>query len=237
MAKLIETIQPANETALVEPFKAENETKSFRAKAMADIMARNTAQQEARADIKLAVADYYATVEGQLYNEDAGREAKVAIEKAADSVAEVTAKAVIEGHITRKDMRRIMGESFGFKLSDKTGKATSTPKEPGNTLSKRISSVSIALEYVATGTLPDNGGESLPLVGQERLALELEDFTAGYINVRGASERIEKAIKDCRETLPLHLCRRDKAMYLEIVLLVFHQTISPDTRALWTYEC
>lgn len=205
MENTLNHVSPAANAPLVEAFKAENESKASREAKIAAILESKAASVSAMGDIKRAIADYYAEQERLAADTEAGQYAANGIERAADNVADVVCNAVLAGLIDRKTMRRKLGEGFGFKESPKTGKPTSTPNEPGNTIAKRIASVSIALEYAETGTLPDKGGDSLPIIGQDKCRAELEDFLAGAITVRQASERIEKAIRDNRVTVPFEL--------------------------------
>lgn len=205
MENTLNHIEPAANTALVEAFKAENESKASREARIASILESKAASVSAMGDIKRTIADYFAAKEDTAVQEAMGQEAASTVERAADTVADVVCNAVLAGLIDRKTARRKLGEGFGFKESPKTGKPTSTPNEPGNTIAKRIASVSIALEYAETGTLPDKGGDSLPIIGQDKCREELADFLAGAITVRQASERIEKAIRDNRVTVPFEL--------------------------------
>lgn len=152
-----------------------------------------------------AIADYYSVIAATENDTLKGQTAQERIDEATGKVSKAFADAILAQAYDRSTARRKLGEAFGFKVSEKTGKPTSAPAEPGNTISKRISSVTIAAEYAMTGILPERGGDSLPLVGQERLQEELADYFDGHISVRAASERIEKAIKDARETLPLEM--------------------------------
>lgn len=205
MENTLNHVTPAANSPLVEAFKAENESKASREAKIAAILESKAASVSAMGDIKRAIADYYAAKEDTAVQEAMGQEAASTVERAADTVADVVCNAVLAGLIDRKTARRKLGEGFGFKESPKTGKPTSTPNEPGNTIAKRIASVSIALEYAETGTLPDKGGDSLPIIGQDKCREELEDFLAGAITVRQASERIEKAIRENRVTVPFEL--------------------------------
>lgn len=205
MANTLNHIEPAADAPLVGAFSTENESKASREAKIAAILESKAASVSAMGDIKRAIADYYAAKEATAAQEAMGQEAASTVERASDNVADVVCNAVLAGLIDRKTARRKLGEGFGFKESPKTGKPTSTPNEPGNTIAKRIASVSIALEYAETGTLPDKGGDSLPIIGQDKCRAELADFLAGAITVRQASERIEKAIRDNRVTVPFEL--------------------------------
>lgn len=205
MENTLNHIAPAANAPLIEAFSTENESKASREAKIAAILESKAAAVSAMGDIKRAIADYYAAKEDTAEQAEQGLVARNAVERASDNVADVVCNAVLAGIIDRKTARRKLGEGFGFKESPKTGKPTSTPNEPGNTIAKRIASVSIALEYAETGTLPDKGGDSLPIIGQARCMDELQDFLAGAITVRQASERIEKAIRDCRVTVPFEL--------------------------------
>ncbi len=205
MTQILNHIEPAADAPLVGAFKAENESKASREAKIAAILESKAASVSAMGDIKRAIAEYYQAEADTAEQAEQGLAARSAVERASDNVADVVCNAVLAGLIDRKTARRKLGEGFGFKESPKTGKPTSTPNEPGNTIAKRIASVSIALEYAETGTLPDKGGDSLPIIGQDRCRAELEDFLAGAITVRQASERIEKAIRDNRVTVPFEL--------------------------------
>lgn len=155
--------------------------------------------------IKAAVADYKA-LEASLEADKAKGEAVTAkLETAAAVVSRALADAVMVGTINRKGARQAMGEAFGFTLSDTTGKPTSKPNEPGNTIAKRVSSVTIAAEYVLTGQLPDKGGDSLPLVDFAVLQDIYNEYAGGHITVRAASERFEKAISAAKISVPLEM--------------------------------
>lgn len=157
------------------------------------------------AETQEAIANYYETVTAQSDNSANGLTARDAIETATSRISLAFAHAIQADAMTRQEARRKLGEAFGFKPSNTTGKPTSTPNEPGNTIAKRVSSVTIAVEYVHTGKLPDKGGDSLPLVGQDKLAEILAEYFDGTITVRAASERVEAAIREARTTVPLEL--------------------------------
>jgi len=163
------------------------------------------ARQEALIAINEATAHYFTVKADNEGNEFAGQVATTAVEEAAGTVARAYADAVMSDLLTRKEARQRLGQSFGFKVSDKTGKPTSQPLEPGNTIAKRVSSVTIAIDYMLTGELPDKGGDNLPLVGQTALEEILSDYLTGDITVRAASERIESAIREARVNIPLEL--------------------------------
>lgn len=152
-----------------------------------------------------AVAEYYKAVEDTSQDTKSGLDAAEVVEDAKQNVARAFASAILANVFDRSEARNQLGTSFGFEVSPKTGKPTSKPVEPGNTIAKRVSSVTIAAEYAMTGQLPDRGGESLPLVGQNEVADLLSDYFDGSITVRAASERIEKAIRDARVSIPLEM--------------------------------
>lgn len=152
-----------------------------------------------------AIADYYKAMSDTEAGIVAGEKAKGTIEEATGIVSRAFADAVLADAFDRVTVRRKLGEAFGFELSKQSGKPTSKPVEPGNTIAKRVSSVTIAAEYAMTGQLPDKGGDNLPLVGQPEVQDMLSDYFSGIITVRAASERIEKAIKDAKINLPTEL--------------------------------
>lgn len=152
-----------------------------------------------------AIADYYSVIDATQNDTAAGQTAQERIEEATGKVSKAFADAILANAYDRSTARRKLGEAFGFVVSPKTGKPTSRPAEPGNSISKRVSSVTIAAEYAMTGILPERGGDSLPLVGKDRLQEELADYFDGHITVRAASERIETAIREARENLPLEM--------------------------------
>lgn len=158
-----------------------------------------------KAAINEAVTEYWQTVEAGKADAEAGKQAAVLIENATGKISHALAEAILAEALDRKAARAFMGQTFGFEVSDKSGKPTSKPLEPGNTISKRVSSVTIAAEYAMTGQLPDKGGDSLPLVGQDQIADLLSDYFDGNLSVRAASERIEQAIKDARISIPLEM--------------------------------
>jgi hypothetical protein len=158
-----------------------------------------------KAACQTAVADYYKAVEETSSDAAKGLEVAEVVEEAKSNVARAFADAILANVFDRSEARSQLGTAFGFEVSDKTGKPTSKPVEPGNTIAKRISSVTIAAEYAMSGQLPDRGGESLPIVGQEKVQELLEDYFSGDISVRAASERIEKAIRDERVSTPLEM--------------------------------
>lgn len=211
-------IDPAN-SPLVEPASVSGGTELSPAekalsnlaisKGLTEVINRNAEADTVRLAHKALVADsladYWLTVDLQKSNTANGKSAADAIETATSNVSKALADAVLANALTRKEARGTMGQAFGFEPSKTTGKPTSKPMEPGNTIAKRVSSVTIAAEYALTGILPDKGGDSLPLVGQLTIADLLADYFGGFITVRAASERIEQAIKDARETVPLEL--------------------------------
>lgn len=158
-----------------------------------------------KAKCQTAVAGYYKVLEETSKDAEKGLEVAEVIEEAKQGVARAFADAILANVFDRSEARSQLGAAFGYEVSDKTGKPTSKPVEPGNTIAKRISSVTIAAEYAMTGVLPDRGGESLPIVGQEKVQELLEDYFSGDISVRAASERIEKAIRDERVSTPLEM--------------------------------
>jgi hypothetical protein len=199
MSAAINTIAPS-----VSPLVKPETVKGGMAKAITDnLTARANFQQACSA----AIAEYFATVEENAADERAGMDAAMNVEKATQHVARTFADAILAGALQRAEARRRLGAAFGFKVSPTTGKQTSTPCEPGNTIAKRVSSVTIAAEYAITGVLPDKGGDNLPLVGRDEINEILADFFTDDepITVRAASERIEKAIRDAKETIPLEL--------------------------------
>lgn len=158
-----------------------------------------------QAEVAKAVGEYYKTVEETGPANEAGEGARARIEEATAKVSKAFADAILAGAYDRSKARHKLGESFGFKVSEKTKKPTSAPMEPGNSIAKRVASVTIAAEYAMSGELPDRGGDNLPLLGQEKVQELLADYFAGELTVRAASERIETAIREARVNLPLEL--------------------------------
>lgn len=152
-----------------------------------------------------AVSNYFEAVEATTNDTTLGHQAEAVVEEAKQDVARAYCDAILQNVYSRSDMRAQLGADFGFEMSPKTLKPTSKPLEPGNTIAKRVASVSIAAEYAISGELPDRGGDSLPLVGQYELEELLSDYFSGEITVRAASERIEKAIRDARVSTPLEM--------------------------------
>lgn len=163
--------------------------------------------------IAQSIAGYWTAIDETKAHSDNWEGAKVVIETATATVSHKLADAILANALTRKEARQTMGATFGFELSKTTGKPTSKPSEPGNTIAKRVSSVTIAAEFAMTGELPDKGGDSLGLVGQERMQEILADYFAGELTVRSTSERIEQAIKDARVSIPLEM-NADKLLAL-----------------------
>lgn len=185
--------------------KATNVLLQAVATGISDRAKADAARLSAMARIDAAVGEYFATVEAQQANEKAGYEAAVAIDNSTAAISRELADTVMAGIMSRKEARAYMGKRFGFKESEKTGKATSTPLEPGNSIAKRVSSLAICHEYVTTGTLPDKGGDSLALVPVNALETVITDYERGAITVRAASEQIERLIRDNRENIPLEM--------------------------------
>lgn len=219
LSSVANIIDPSN-TPLVKPETVSGGTKGNKGNTATDnasalnawaakALEKNSESLAAKAVMKAAyntaVADYYKTLEEAEEALKGGVDAGDKVEDAKQSVARALADAVLSNVFDRSEARNQLGVSFGFEVSDKTGKVTSKPVEPGNTIAKRVSSVTIAAEYAMTGQLPDRGGESLPLVGQEELQELLSDYFDGVISVRAASERIEKAIRDARVSVPLEM--------------------------------
>lgn len=163
------------------------------------------ARLEAQAAIDSAASEYYAVLAETQSASESGYQAAVKVDAATANISRATANAVMGGHMSRKEARAYMGKLFGFKESDKTGKATSTPLEPGNTIAKRVSSLAIAHEYYTTGTLPDKGGDGLLPVPAASIEAVITEYEGGHITVRAASERLEGLIRDNRVTVPTEL--------------------------------
>lgn len=158
-----------------------------------------------QSECALAIANYYKALDETSADATAGFKAKEKLEAATADISSAFADAILAKAYDRKEVRRKLGEAFGFVESPKTGKPTSKPNEPGNTIAKRVSSVTIAAEYATTGMLPDKGGDSLPLLGRDKVEEILSDFFDRSITVRAASERLEQALRDVKETIPLEL--------------------------------
>lgn len=159
----------------------------------------------AQSRIDAAVSEYYYTLSETQEAHDSGVQAAAKVEQKTAAISRELANSVMAGHMTRKEARAYMGKAFGFKESEKTGKPTSTPLEPGNSIAKRVSSLAIAHEYLTTGTLPDKGGEGLLPVPTDKIEAVITEFEGGYITVRAASEQLETLIRDNRVTVPLEM--------------------------------
>lgn len=159
------------------------------------------------AECSQAVAEYFHAVDASKETSSDWQAATKDIEQAANHVARAFADAILGGAFDRSTARRKLGEKFGFELSPTTGKQTSKPSEPGNTIAKRVSAVTIAAEYALNGILPDRGGDNLPSLGREKVEEILADFFREEepITVRAASERLETALREARETVPLEM--------------------------------
>lgn len=216
----VKNIEPASQTPLVAPSEAQvgeptdNQGKADLASLVAESALSRTISDRAQeaiernthlSNVKSAIAVYYETQEAQSKNVANGETAEKELENATALVSRAFADAIMAKALDRKTARQKLGEAFGFAVSETTGKPTSKPLEPGNTISKRVSSVTIALEYVMTGELPDKGGDSLPTVGRDKLETALADYWDGGITVRAASERIEAEIREARVTVPMEL--------------------------------
>lgn len=198
-----------------EKSKAElNRNVSTSMNSLASLLSEKAAEDKARllaeAECNAAVAEYFEAVDASKDTQADWQGANAKIEQAAAHVSRAFADAILAGAFDRSTARRKLGEKFGFEVSPTTGKQTSKPSEPGNTIAKRVSSVTIAAEYAMTGILPDRGGDSLATLGQEKVAELLKDYFeapegAEPITVRAASQRIEEAIREARETVPLEL--------------------------------
>lgn len=218
-APAITTVAPAAEKPLVKPSEAKGGDESGPAAIAAlnlqlssGVAARISERAERAKELaihatntKQAIADYFATLADHEANIIGAKAFEDAKETATANVSRAFADAILADAMTRVEARQKLGEAFGFAVSTSTGKPTSKPMEPGNTIAKRVSSVTIACEYALTGELPEKGGDSLPSVGQEKVAEILSDYWNGNITVRAASERIEAAIKEARVTIPLEM--------------------------------
>ncbi len=165
---------------------------------------------EAQAECSKAISEYFEVTDASLVAADDWQSHQTKIETATQHVARAFADGILNNAFDRSTARHKLGEAFGFEPSKaKAGKFTSKPVEPGNSIAKRVSAVTIAAEYAATGELPDRGGDNLPLLGQDAINAILADFfsedESERITVRAASERLEKALRDVKETLPFEL--------------------------------
>jgi len=212
---------PSNE-ALVKPEtvsggegspSSSDTAKAWHEQALSSRAQETVIRSQHMAAVNSAFAEYDEAVALQEKNVAAGQTAKTVIETATSNISRAMADAVTAGVFGRKEARHKLGEKFGFEPSKTTGKATSRPCEPGNTIAKRVSSVTIALEYAMTGQLPDNGGKNLPLIGPDKAAELLEEYVSGEITVRAASERIEAAIREAKVSVPLEM-NADKLLSL-----------------------
>lgn len=225
--KSINVIAPATEIPLVAPeavkagdkpsakTKAEMRRNAANAASSFAALLQGKSQEDkarvlAEAECNAAVAEYFEAVDASKETASDWQGANAKIEQAAAHVSRAFADAILAGAFDRSTARRKLGEKFGFEVSPTTGKQTSKPSEPGNTIAKRVSSVTIAAEYALTGILPDRGGDSLATLGQDKVAELLADYFeapegAEPITVRAASQRIEEAIREARETVPLEL--------------------------------
>ncbi len=182
-----------------------NALNAWAAKALEQNSESLAAKAVMKAECSAAIAAYYEAVKETEKKALDGAEAVEVVEAAKQGVARAYADAILANVFDRTEVRSQLGQAFGFEASKTTGKPTSKPVEPGNTIAKRVSSVTIAAEYAMTGQLPDRGGESLPLVGQDKVRDELEAYFAGEITVRAASERIEAAIRNAKVSVPLEM--------------------------------